>query len=73
MKHTLTGAPEKALMKLVVDKKTQIVLGVHLIGHASGEMIQVLGIPLLMGATKAQFDATIAVHPTAAEELVTMK
>ncbi len=73
MKHTLTGASEKALMKLVVDKKTNIVLGVHLMGPSSGEMIQVLGIAVLMGATKAQFDATIAVHPTAAEELVTMR
>ncbi len=73
MLHTLTGAPDKALMKLVVDKKTDVVLGVHLMGPASGEMIQVLGIPLLMGATKAQFDATMAVHPTAAEELVTMR
>ena len=73
MKHTLTGTPHKALMKLVVDKKTDVVLGVHLMGPASGEIIQALGIPLLMGATKAQFDATMAVHPTAAEELVTMK
>jgi len=73
MKHTLTGASEKSFMKMVVDIKSDIVLGVHLMGPASGEMIQVLGIPLLMGATKAQFDATMAVHPTAAEELVTMK
>lgn len=73
MKHTLSGRDEKTFMKLVVDAATDRVLGVHLIGPDSGEMIQVLGIPLKMGATKAQFDATIAVHPTAAEELVTMR
>ena len=73
MKHTMTGRQEKTFMKLVVDTKTQRVLGVHLMGPASGEMIQAVGIAVTMGATKQQFDQTVAVHPTAAEELVTLK
>jgi glutathione reductase (NADPH) len=73
MKGTLSGSEEKTFMKLIVHPETDKVLGVHIVGPASGEMIQALGIAVSMGATKAQFDATIAVHPTAAEELVTMK
>ena len=73
MKHTLSGSDEKTLMKLIVDKKTDKVLGLHIVGPDSGEMIQAFGIAVTMGATKADFDATVAVHPTAAEELVTMK
>ncbi len=73
MKHTMTGRTEKTFMKLVVDTATQRVLGVHLMGHASGEIIQAIGIAVTMGATKKQFDQTVAVHPTAAEELVTLK
>jgi len=73
MKHTMTGRQEKTFMKLVVDNRTQRVLGVHLMGPASGEMIQAVGIAVTMGATKQQFDQTVAVHPTAAEELVTLK
>jgi glutathione reductase (NADPH) len=73
MKHTLSGRDERTMMKLVVDPATDRVLGVHMIGPASGEIVQTVGIAVQMGATKAQFDATIAVHPTAAEELVTMK
>lgn len=73
MLHTLSGRDERTLMKIIVEKKTDKVLGVHMIGPYSGEMIQTVGIAVTMGATKAQFDATIAVHPTAAEELVTMK
>ncbi len=72
LKHTLTGRPEKTFMKLVVNAETDRVVGVHLIGSDAGEMIQLAAIPVTMGATKAQFDATFAVHPTAAEELVTM-
>ncbi len=60
-------------MKIIVDKATDRVLGVHILGVGAGEMIQLVGIAVTMGATKAQFDATIAVHPTAAEELVTLK
>ncbi len=73
MKNTLSGNPEKTLMKLIVDKVDDKVLGLHIVGPDSGEMIQAFGVAITMGATKAQFDATIAVHPTAAEELVTFK
>ena len=73
MKHTLSGRQERMLMKLVVDAKTDRVLGVHILGPDAGEMAQLAGIAMKMGATKAQFDATMAVHPTAAEELVTMR
>lgn len=73
MKHTLSGRDEKTMMKIIVHPQTDRVLGVHMIGPASGEIIQAVGIAVQMGATKAQFDATVAVHPTAAEELVTMK
>ncbi len=73
MKNTLSGSDEKMLMKLIVDKASQRVVGCHVMGSDSGEMAQLLGIAVKMGATKADFDATIAVHPTAAEELVTMR
>jgi len=73
MKATLSGRREKMLMKLVVETATQRVLGVHILGADAGEMAQLAGVAVKMGATKAQFDATIAVHPTAAEELVTMR
>ena len=59
-------------MKIIVDAKTQRVLGVHILAHDAGEMIQLTALAMTMGATKADFDATVAVHPTAAEELVTM-
>jgi len=61
------------LMKLIVDGASDRVLGCHIVGPDAGEMIQVLGIAIKMGATKADFDATMAVHPTLAEELVTMR
>ncbi|XYK81409.1 MAG: glutathione-disulfide reductase [Labrenzia sp.] len=73
MKHTLSGRDEKMLMKMIVDADIQKVLGVHIVGPDAGELAQILGITLEMGATKADFDRTIAVHPTAAEELVTMR
>ena len=73
MKATLSGRDEKTLMKIVVDGETDRVLGVHILGHDSGEMAQLLAISLKMGARKADFDATMALHPTAAEELVTMR
>jgi glutathione reductase (NADPH) len=73
MKHTLSGRDEKTLMKLVVDGESDRVLGVHLMGPGSGELIQAVGIAVTLGATKAQFDRTVAVHPTAAEELVTLR
>ena len=73
MKNTLAGNDEKTLMKIIVNADDDKVLGCHVLGPDSGEMSQLLGIALKMGATKADFDATVAVHPTAAEELVTMK
>ena len=73
MKHTLSGRDEKMIMKLIVDAESDKVLGCHVMGPDAGEMAQVLGIAVRLGATKAQFDATVAVHPTAAEELVTMR
>ena len=72
MRHTLSGRQEKMLMKLVVDGATRKVLGAHILGPDAGEMAQLLGIPLKAGLTKDDFDRTMAVHPTAAEELVTM-
>lgn len=72
MKHTLTGRDETMLMKLVVEEKSDRVLGCHILGAGASEMIQLVGVALKMGATKHDFDATIAVHPTAAEELVTL-
>lgn len=73
MKATISGRADKIFMKLLVDAGNDKVLGVHMMGHGAGELIQVLGIALKMGATKADFDATIAVHPTAAEEFVTLR
>ena len=73
MKATLSGRAEKTIMKIIVDGQTDKVLGVHVLGHDAGEMAQLLGIAVKMGATKADFDATMAVHPTAAEELVTLR
>jgi glutathione reductase (NADPH) len=73
MKATLSGRPDKMVMKLVVEAATDRLLGVHIAGEGAGEMIQLAGIALGMGATKADFDRTVAVHPTAAEELVTMR
>jgi glutathione reductase (NADPH) len=73
MKATLSGRREHMIMKLVVDGASDRVLGAHILGHEAGEMIQLLGIAVKMKATKADLDATMAVHPTAAEELVTMR
>jgi len=73
MKATLSGRREQTIMKIVVDGVTDRVLGVHILGHEAGEMAQLLGVAVKMGAKKADFDATMAVHPTASEELVTMR
>jgi glutathione reductase (NADPH) len=73
MKTAFLGGEARVLMKLVVDGASDRVLGCHIIGPDAAEMIQVLGIAIKMGATKADFDATMAVHPTLAEELVTMR
>jgi glutathione reductase (NADPH) len=73
LKHTMTRRQERTFMKIVADAKTDKVLGVHIMGEDAGEMIQLAAVAVGMGATKADFDRTIAVHPTAAEELVTMR
>jgi glutathione reductase (NADPH) len=73
MKHAFPGRDEHMLMKIIVNADSDKVLGVHLAGDGMGELIQAIGIAVGMGATKADFDRTIAVHPTAAEELVTMR
>lgn len=72
MKHVLAGRDERTIMKIVVNALDRKVLGVHILGPEAGEMAQLLGIALKTGATKDDFDRTMAVHPTAAEELVTM-
>jgi glutathione reductase (NADPH) len=73
MKATLSGRDTRSFMKLLVDGTTDRVVGCHIVGPDAGELIQVIGVAVRMGATKADFDATIAVHPTAAEELVTLR
>jgi glutathione reductase (NADPH) len=73
LKATLAGTIERMLMKIVVDRATDQVVGVHILGPDAAEMAQILAIPLRLGARKADFDATMALHPTAAEELVTLR
>ena len=73
LKHTLTKGEEKTYMKLIVDRKTDRVVGLHMVGPEAGEIVQGFAVALKCGATKAQFDATIGVHPTSAEEFVTMR
>lgn len=72
MRNTLGGSSERMLMKLVVDAETDIVLGAHVLGTDAGELAQLLGVALKANLRKQEFDSTLAVHPTAAEELVTM-
>ncbi|MEJ8568540.1 glutathione-disulfide reductase [Elongatibacter sediminis] len=73
LKHTLTGRDERMLMKLIVDKETQKVIGVHVVGMDAAEIVQGFAVAVKSGLTKEQFDATVGIHPTAAEELVTMR
>lgn len=73
LKNTLSGRDERALFKLIVDSKNDRVLGCHIFGPEAAEIIQIVAVAMKMGATKADFDATIALHPSAAEELVTMR
>ena len=73
MKHTISGRDEKTFMKLIVDKASDRVVGVHMMGPDAGEIMQGIAIALRAGATKATFDTTIGIHPTAAEEFVTMR
>jgi glutathione reductase (NADPH) len=73
LRHTMTGSAEKTMMKLVVDRASDRVLGCHMVGPEAGEIIQGLAVAINCGATKTQFDTTIGIHPTAAEEFVTMR
>ncbi len=73
MKHTLSGREERVMMKLVVDRASDRVVGVHMVGPDAAEIVQGMAIALKCGATKKQFDATVGIHPTSAEEFVTMR
>ena len=73
MKFTLSGRRERTYMKLVVDTASDRVVGAHMLGPDAGEIMQGVGVAIIAGATKADFDATIGIHPTAAEEFVTMR
>lgn len=73
LKHTLTHGHERTLMKLVVDRRTDRVVGLHMVGPEAGEIVQGFAVAIKAGATKADFDATLGIHPTAAEEFVTMR
>lgn len=73
LKHTLSGNPERTLMKLIVDDATDRVLGLHMVGADAGEIVQGFAVAMRAGATKAVFDSTIGIHPTMAEEFVTMR
>ena len=73
MRSMFAGQDEKVLFKLVVCATSDKVLGCHIVGPQAGEMIQLVAIAVKMGATKAQFDSTVAVHPTMSEELVTLR
>jgi glutathione reductase (NADPH) len=73
MKATISGSTERNFMKMIVDAESDRVVGVHIIAHGSAEMMQGIAVAMKCNATKAQFDATIGIHPTAAEEFVTMR
>jgi len=73
LKHTLSGSTERCLMKLVVESKTDRVVGLHMVGADAGEIVQGFAVAMKAGATKAVFDATLGIHPTIAEEFVTMR
>jgi len=73
MKNTISGRSEKTFMKLIVETASDRVVGAHMLGPDAGEIMQGIGVAIIAGATKADFDATIGIHPTAAEEFVTMR
>jgi glutathione reductase (NADPH) len=73
LKHTLSGSTERTLMKLIVDQASDRVVGLHMVGAEAGEIVQGFAVAMKAGATKAVFDSTIGIHPTAAEEFVTMR
>jgi glutathione reductase (NADPH) len=73
MRHTLSGRRRRTLMKLLVDQATQRIVGAHMIGDDAAEMMQSIGVAMTAGATKADFDRTVGIHPTSAEEWVTLR
>ena len=73
LKHTVSGSTERTYMKMIVDRASDRVVGVHVVGAGSAETVQGIAVAMKAGATKKQFDATIGIHPTSAEELVTMR
>jgi len=73
LRHTLTGRDEKTLVKLVVERASDRVLGAHMVGPEAGEIIQGIGVAVKCGVTKAQLDSTLGIHPTTAEEFVTLR
>ena len=73
LQSAFAGKPDRVLMKLIVSRDTRKVLGCHIVAPNAGEMIQLAGIAIKMGATKEDFDRTVAVHPTMSEEIVTMR
>ena len=73
LKHTVSGSSERMLMKLVVQQSTDRVLGLHMVGAEAGEIVQGFAVAIQAGATKKQFDKTIGIHPTVAEEFVTLR
>ena len=73
MKYTLSGRQQRTFMKLIVEAATDKVVGVHMVGDDAAELVQGLAVAVKAGATKAQFDATVGIHPTAGEEFVTMR
>ena len=73
MKHTVSGRNERTFMKMIVRKNDGVVLGIHMVGPEAGEIVQGLAVAMVAGATKAQFDSTIGIHPTSAEEFVTLR
>ena len=73
MKHSMTGRSERTFMKLIVERGTDLVVGLHMVGPDAGEIVQGMAVAINAGATKRQFDATVGIHPTAAEEFVTMR
>ena len=73
LKHKVSGSTLKDFMKILVDSASDRVVGIHMVGHNAGDIIQGFSVAINCGATKAQLDATIGIHPTSAEELVTMR
>mmetsp|Transcript_9037 Transcript_9037/g.33240 ORF Transcript_9037/g.33240 Transcript_9037/m.33240 type:complete len:96 (+) Transcript_9037:1559-1846(+) len=73
LKHTVSGSSERSFMKLIVDASSDVVVGAHMVGEDAPEIMQGIGIAMKMEATKQQFDSVVGIHPTAAEEFVTMR